>query len=67
MKNSNKYYISIHSPRPLLYILPDHFYTFSQTTFIHSHNPLPIYMSNPLQIHAECNIIAKLGIFFFSI
>ncbi|EAL15145.1 hypothetical protein protein [Bacillus cereus G9241] len=34
---------------------------------MYSHNPLSIYMSNPLQIHAECNIIAKLGIFFFSI
>ena len=31
---------------------------------MYSYNPLPIYMSNPLQIHAECNIIAKLGIFF---
>ena len=31
---------------------------------MYSHNPLSIYMSNPLQIHAECNIIAKLGIFF---
>ena len=32
--------------------------------FMYSHNPLSIYMSNPLQIHTECNIIAKLGIFF---
>ena len=31
---------------------------------MYSHNPLPIYISNPLQIDAECNIIAKLGIFF---
>ncbi|PFD28594.1 hypothetical protein CN285_29670 [Bacillus cereus] len=35
--------------------------------FTYSHKPLSFHMINPLQIHAECNIIAKLGIFFFSI